>query len=263
MFTVSLGAKPIVGWIKAPTAGDGTGVVYLHGWGRSKSDALPLIEKLPPETAVFVPDLPGFGDTDPPSGPWGASEYAESLRDALEEFVTRHELCYTVLVGHSFGGKIALVLGAQGSVPSVVGVVLVGAPILRPGRGPSPSVSYRMWRFLYGLKVVSAERFERVRDSHGSVDYRSASGVMREVFVRVVNEEHPKEMEKIVIPVEMVVGSADTAAPPERALAAAGLNPLAHLTVLEGIGHMIPLTQPQAIVDAVRLVRERASERRQ
>ncbi len=262
MFTVSLGTQPIVGWVRATVPSDGTGIVYLHGWGRNKSDVLPFLDLLPKETAVFVPDLPGFGDTEAPGGPWGASEYADSLADAICEFSSRYEISDTVIVGHSFGGKVALVLAVKNIVPALVGVVLVGAPILRPTDAPSPSVRYRLWRALFHLKLVSSARFEHVRDAYGSSDYRNASGMMREVFVRVVNEEHGDEMRTVAIPVEMVAGSTDTAAPIECARRAAALNPLAHLTTLEGLGHMIPLTRPDAIAEAVRVVRERASEHR-
>ncbi len=75
---------------------------------------------------------------------------------------------------------------------------------------------------------------EARRHRSGSSDYRAASGVMRDVFVRLVNETYEDELREITCPVELVWGSDDTAAPV--AVAERAVELLAHpsLTVLSG-----------------------------
>ncbi|MXZ07102.1 MAG: alpha/beta fold hydrolase, partial [Acidimicrobiia bacterium] len=84
----------------------GTGsvkVVALHGWGRDRRDFRRVLEGW---DAVAV-DLPGFGSTPPLPVPAGAAEYAEVVAGWLEKLEGP-----VILVGHSFGGRIATVLAA-------------------------------------------------------------------------------------------------------------------------------------------------------
>ena len=61
-----------------------------------------------------------------------------------------------------------------------------------------------------------AERMESLRQRYGSEDYRLATGVMRTVHVRAVNEtneSYEEQLRRIACPVELVWGDDDTAAP--------------------------------------------------
>ena len=104
---------------------------------------------------------------------------------------------------------------------------------------------------------------EALRQKYGSEDYRLATGVMRAVHVRAVNETYEEPLGQLRCPVELVWGDDDTAAPLAVAQAAAdrlGRGPApastpAHLTVLPGAGHLTPLTAPDALAAAVQRVR--------
>jgi pimeloyl-ACP methyl ester carboxylesterase len=216
----------------------GTGppaVLALHGWGRDRSDFGPLLTGL---DAVAV-DLPGFGASPPPSEPWGAAEYAESIVPVLDEFPGP-----SVVLGHSFGGRVAVCLAAA-HPERVVALVLTGVPLLPRAEGSRrPSLRYRAARALYRARLLSPTRMERIRHRHGSRDYRAATGVMRDVLVRAVNESYERELRALRCPVELVWGETDTAAPLEMARRAAALVPTAELTIVLGAGHFSPVADP-------------------
>ena len=88
---------------------------------------------------------------------------------------------------------------------------------------------------------------EAVRRRHGSADYRAATGVMREVLVRSVNETDEDQLGAVTCPVELVWGEADTEAPPAVAEAALALLPDGRLTVRPGVGHFLPTEDPAAL----------------
>ena len=88
---------------------------------------------------------------------------------------------------------------------------------------------------------------EALRRRHGSPDYRAATGVMRDVFVRVLHEGYRQAMAGISCPVDLVWGEADAETPLEVAQRAVGLFPSASLTVLDGIGHLVPTEAPDAL----------------
>jgi pimeloyl-ACP methyl ester carboxylesterase len=201
-------------------------------------------------------DLPGFGGTPEPERAWSTTEYASALAPLLDAAAGP-----VVLVGHSFGGRVALHLAAQ-HPGRVSGLVLTGAPLFsRNGssRPPRPSLRYRLVRGLARRGLVGEERLERLRRRYGSADYRAASGVMREVLVKSVAEErdgsYASSLQALACPLELVWGALDTASPPAVAeqIAAAAGGP-ANLVVLEGVGHMTPCAAPGHLRAAIERV---------
>lgn len=217
-------------------------VVLLHGWGRTHSDWDHVIDLLPEEFSILAPDLPGFGESPPPERTIGAYGYGAAL-PALIEGVGHSDRI--VLVGHSFGGRVAL---CAPEPLSPEGLVLAAVPIIAP-QPPRPPLTYRLVRRLAPL--LGEHALARARRHFGSEDYRRAEGVMREVLVTVVHESYHEELARLDVPVAMVWGDRDTACPLPLAREAAALNPRARLEVLEGVGHMLPLVAPEAVAQAV------------
>ena len=217
-------------------------VVALHGWGRSHQDFAASLEGL---NAVSV-DLPGFGVSPAPSEVGGASMYAKLVAPILD-------ICDTpvILVGHSFGGRVAVHLAEQRPA-AVGGLVLTGVPLLhRAHRRGQPALRYRFGRLLHRWGLASDRFLEGLRDKYGSADYRAASGVMRDVLVTVVNESYEQQLRSISAPVDLVWGDGDEAAPPEIAARAEALLADARLTLLGGIDHFVPTTAPNALREAI------------
>jgi len=224
-------------------------VVALHGWRRSSADFDAVLVGL--DAAAL--DLPGFGAAAPPPTAWGAADYARAVLPVCEEGGDGQPV---VLVGHSFGGKVAVMLAAA-HPDRVRALVLTGVPLfLPPGQvPPRPSLGYRVARGLKRMGLVSDERIEARRRRSGSEDYRAATGVMRDVFVRSLTETNDgtfrAQLAGIACPVELVWGEHDTAASPAVAREAATLLPDAHLTVLPDRGHLIPTEAPIALRAAI------------
>jgi len=220
-------------------AGDSPRVLALHGWGRDHRDWSGPLAGL---DAVAL-DLPGFGATPPPPEPWGSSEYAAAIEPVLNELIAP-----TVIVGHSFGGRVALQLVAR--APEHVGaLVLSGVPLGRRAGG-RPRLAFRLARALNRAGVVSDDRMEAARRKYGSDDYRRAEGVMRSVLVKAVAENYDDVLGRIDCPVELLWGSDDTAAPVAGARAAAAVLRRANLIELSG-DHFACFAHPEALRAAI------------
>src|SRR4051812_38815028 len=86
------------------TTGDGhPWVLALHGWQRTHRDFNRVLDGV----AAVALDLPGFGASPPPPQPWGGAEYAAAVAPVLERFDQP-----PVVLGHSFGGRVAVHLAA-------------------------------------------------------------------------------------------------------------------------------------------------------
>ncbi len=197
-----------------------------------------------------APDLPGFGASAAPPEAWGAASYAAAL---AEQFAGESGSPY-VVIGHSFGGRVAVCLAANH--PELVsGLVLMGVPLLRLGAAKRPPRRYRLIRASVRARLVSPGRLEAARRRFGSDDYRAASGVMRDVLVRVVNEDYRDELERVRCPVALVWGAQDQVVPSLVALrAAAHIDQLALMKHVENAGHDVHVDSPGAVAEAVSAV---------
>jgi len=216
-------------------------VVALHGWARTHAD----FDAVLPGLGAVAPDLPGFGATAAPATAWGSADYARACRPLCAEGPA------VVLIGHSFGGRVALLVAAE--YPEVVAaLVLTAVPLLRPGgaKAPSTPLRYRVARRLNRVGVISDGRMEAVRRRNGSADYRAARGVMRDVLVRLTAETNDgtyrRALTRVRCPVEFVWGAEDRDTPPGIVEEAAALVPggAARVTILPGVGHLTPTQAP-------------------
>ncbi len=233
----------------AEVLGDGTPrVLALHGWGHRGRDFVSGLEGIP----AIAPDLPGFGASPAPDGVIGAEGYADIVAGLLGQFQRP-----PLLVGHSFGGRIAVCLAA--SRPDQVGpLVLTGVPLLRPAATRRTPLAYRLVRALNRIGIVSDERLEMEKKRRGSADYRAASGVMRDILVKVVNEEYPDQLAAIRSPVLLLWGEDDTEVPLSVARAAHDIiirsGGSSRLETVPGVGHHLPLSAPLRLRQAIESV---------
>ncbi len=221
-------------------------VLALHGWGRDRTDFDAVLAGW---DAVAL-DLPGFGVSPPPPEAWTPGDYAErAVAPVLGELPEP-----VIVVGHSFGGRVAVHLAAGAAADRVAGLVLVGVPLLRLAAPGKPSLRYRLLRAAHRAGLFSDERMEAARRRHGSRDYRTASPLMRQVLVRAVNETYEEQLGRLAWPTELLWGEDDAEVPVAVAAAAAAAAPPARLTIVPGAGHLLPVTHPAEVRAAVERV---------
>ena len=225
-----------------------TRVVWLHGWGRGAQD-FSLCANILAERGIssISLDLPGFGASPTPEVAGGARHYAQLVLPALREIA----IDPVVLVGHSFGGTVGVVLASDH--PELVStLVLVGAPVVRTPSSARSPFAYRSVRWLAKRHLVSEARLERARQKYGSRDYKNAQGIMREVLVTSVNESLEPELARLTLPVSFLWGERDLDVPFVTATTAASLvqGPTT-LRELPGIGHLVPTESPRELADTV------------
>ncbi len=233
-------------------SGDGEpAVLALHGWRRTHRDFDAVLRPVDgAELSAIAVDLPGFGATPPPTDAWGSVDYAACVGALLDELTGP-----VVVLGHSFGGRVAVHLAVE-RPDAVRALVLTGVPLVRLAPPRRPPLAYRAVRSLRRAGVVGEDRMERARRRYGSADYAAATGVMRQVHARVVAESYEDQLGAIGCPVTLVWGEDDATVPlgvAEAALAQlrGGNARAADLVVVPGAGHLLPLTAPGALRQVV------------
>lgn len=219
--------------------GEGSPVVLMHGWGCTHETVKSIADICLKSHKVYSVDFPGFGgSTEPPIKDcvWGVEEYTQ----IIEKLVEKEGITNPILIGHSFGGRVAIVYASRNQTDKVV---LVDAAGVKPRRKMNYYIKIysfkfakRWLRLIYG-KDGGERRIEKMRSKRGSSDYANSSPTMKAILSKVVNEDLCHIMPKIEAPTLLIWGKDDTATPLSDAEKMEKLILDAGLVVFEGCGH--------------------------
>lgn len=204
-------------------------IVALHGWGENREfwDAFAGSFQ---KGEVIVFDLPGFG-SEPLADPyWGIPEYGEWVRTKIEDLRESD----IVLLGHSFGGRIASYVASQ-NPDWLAGLVLYGAPSLR-----RPTLSIR-------LQIAAAKTLKKLgfRGKGRNPELREADQKgMGKIFRKSVSFDQTALLPKIKSPTLIVWGERDTTVPLRIGREMNRLIPGSKLVMINGAGHNAHLENP-------------------
>lgn len=232
--------------VEGPT--EGMPVVLMHGWGCDASTVRSIAAPLADRYRVYSLDLPGHGESSEPpllpdGKPWGVYEYAGAVRKLMEEEGIRRP----VLIGHSYGGRIAIILGTTEEAEKIVLVDSAGIKPKRPLKYYWKVYSFKAMKRLLPIalgKKRGGRIIERRRAKSGSADYRNASPMMRMVMSRSVNQDLRHLLPSIKAPTLLVWGESDTATPLSDARLMEKMIPDAGLVSFKGAGHYSFLDNP-------------------
>jgi pimeloyl-ACP methyl ester carboxylesterase len=246
--------------------------MFVHGQPGLGSDFDPVAELLDTEFEVLAPDRPGYGASRQP--PMSMRENVDVLAGFLEE----HCAVPAVVVGHSYGGGIALLLAARrpdlvgglvlaasvgsgehlGAVDRLLAAPFVGEALVAGGLGAAGTVLPLLrapGRFAPGRigRWMAANlpdgKFARVATRGGGV-WRSVVAEQRSLFAEIGDVEAC--IPTLRLPVEVVAGTWDIIVPPAVAATLAASIRGADLWLVPGTGHFLTRDAPHVLANAVR-----------
>lgn len=185
--------------------GEGKDVVLLHGWGQNIAMMQPLGNELK-NCRITILDFPGFGESEEPKEVWTVGAYSDFLETLLEKLKIKKP----IIIGHSFGGRVAIHYASNHPVQKLV---LFGSPCIREERKSIKETFFKSAKKLPGIG-----RLEEFAKKHiGSTDYKQATPMMRNILVKIVNQDLSSCAKKISCPTLLIWGTLDEAAPIEDA----------------------------------------------
>ena len=205
--------------------GSGKDIVLLHGWGQNIAMMQPLAKEFS-NYRITIIDFPGFGQSDDLKVAWSIEDYEECIAELLEKVNVKKP----ILIGHSFGGRVAIIYASRHEVEKLV---LFGSPCVREQKTSPKEKVLKTLKKLPGMKKIG----EFAKNYIGSEDYKKASPILRESFVKIINQDLSEYVKKITCPTLLIWGTNDEAAPIEDAKKLEKLLKDGALIELEGYTH--------------------------
>jgi pimeloyl-ACP methyl ester carboxylesterase len=281
-----------VGGVKvhAFVTGSGPDLVLIHGAsGNSRDFTFDFVNRLKKNYRVILFDRPGLGWTDRLPGATGQfntsfeTPYAQA--DLLHAAALQLGVRTPIVLGHSFGGAVALAWALHHPGDTAALVLVSAASNPWPGNlGAFYKINASVLGGAFFIPLLTAFAPQTLIEDtiasifapqyapEGYAQYVGAGLTVRRESMRAnaqqVNNLRPQVVEmsnhysEISVPTEIIHGTSDTIVPLD-----IHSEPLsrqiqgAHLTRLDGIGHMPHHSDPQAVVDAIDRAAHRAGLR--
>lgn len=255
-----------------------TAVVLLHGQPGAASDWDEVVRALPASMRSLALDRPGYRTSPRPAG--GFEDNARWLLAEMDEA----RIDDAILVGHSYGGGVALTVAAL-APNRVRGLLLVSSVgpgcldgwdrlLAAPVAGPVCAVAAwwltpwfarrRLARIEHTRRLplepheyVNWEAWGNAHHEHGAI-WRTFLAEQRELVhnLSALNSY----LARVDMPSVIVADPADKMVPVATARALHATLPRSRLVLLEGGGHHLPRRNPKAIAELItRLCAELAS----
>jgi len=236
--------------------GEGDPIVMLHGWGANITLLQALAERLITHGyQVYMFDLPGFGDSDDPPEAYTVFDYAKFCIAYLDYF----NLNQVYLFGHSFGGRLGLIL-ASDYAQRIKKMTLSDSAGIKTRAPLTSRLRLYSYKFIrdslntIGAKSLSDTLRETYNKRYGSTDFQQVSGVMRQTFINVVNQDLLDHASRVTVPTVLIWGDKDEDTPLWQGQKLEATIPDCGLVIYEGAGHYAYLEYPDKtarIMDAL------------
>lgn len=244
-------------------AGTGPGVVCLHSNASSSSQWRALIDLLAPTCRVLAPDLYGAGKS--PEWPLDRSISLQDEVAFIEPVLARAEPPFA-LVGHSYGGAVALI--AALAAPSRIRALALYEPTLfavLDAETPPPNEAddVRMVVSEAGRAVeagdhdAAARRFidywmgagswEQMPEQRKAPIAASIANVGRWGHALLTAPAPVEAFRSLPVPVLYMIGKASPSSARGVARILTSRLPNVEVVEFEGLGHMGPVTHPEVV----------------
>lgn len=211
--------------------------IFLHGWGLSMQSLLFCDEYLQNENSLFI-DFPPFGKSCEIPKSWSIFTYANMVV-SLCEFLQIEKFN---LIGHSFGGRVAILVATL-CRQKTKKLVLVDSAGIKPKRGVR-----------YHLKVLAYKIRKKLHlnlKDYGSEDYKKLSPEMKGIFVSIVNTHLDSFLPMIEAKTLIVFGKQDKTTPIYMAKTLHKRIKDSQLYIMKNAGHFCFMEKKISFVSAI------------
>ncbi|QDK78625.1 alpha/beta hydrolase [Spirosoma sp. KCTC 42546] len=226
-------------------------LVFLHYFGGSALEWQVVMNQLAGQYRCLAVDLRGHGDSEASATGYSVPDMANDVVELLR--VMNVEAF--ALVGHSMGGKVALALASQKPAGLQSLVLLAPSP---PVPEPIPDNDRADMLANHGqranaeqtvAKITARSLSQEVKEQIVIDNLRTADVAWKAWLTLGSKEDISEQMSNIIIPVAILVGTADQALLPNvQTTMTLPYLKTATLDRIDGAGHLLPWETPNDVV---------------
>lgn len=219
--------------------GDGPPVVLVHGYGVASSYMMPLAEQLIQDFRVYVPELPGFGESSKPADILDVRGLASALHHWMQEVGVEKP----ALVGNSLGCQIIVRL-LEAMPDAAACAVLQGPSVDRAARSAARQI----------VRLLLDSRYERT--SLGLIIARDYAKAGPRRLIRTLQYMLADDIENalphVFTPTLVVRGSRDVVVPERWAREVVDRLPNGQYRLIAGAPHAANYSAPHDVARVTR-----------
>lgn len=174
-------------------------IFFLHGWQQNSKSFLPLVPFLYRQFKLYLLDLPGFGKTPLSANLSSSADYAR----LVSQWLQKKQINKPVVVGHSFGGKVAALLASQ--YPKELDKLILIAP---------SGIPHPRWWYPLSAKIPPKvkQKLKPITKIVASRDFKEA-GPLQPILKNIVQEDLRPVFANIRVSTLIIWGKADQELP--------------------------------------------------
>jgi len=269
-----------------------TPVVLLHGWGIDSEKYTETAENLILQSKsldlrikVIIPDLPGFGKSGVPKENWNLDNYVD-FTDKFIETVTRgrgFEMIKNILknitlnnlgsgilsvnkepdpprkfilIGHSFGGRIAIKYAAR-YPEKVEKLILAGAAGIKHPLNPKQRMFFAMAKIgkaIFSLPVMNKlDRYAKIflYKAAREKDYINSTPKMKEIMKNVIDENLLPILDHVRVSTLLLWGRSDRSTPLADGNSIHDKIKGSEMIIFDDANHSLPYQKPDEFAKAI------------
>lgn len=220
-------------------------LVILHGWASSLSFWLPMAQLLSPRWRIVLLDLPGFGFTPPIDDTPDIPEYTHFVRS----FAKRLKLRKFILVGHSFGGQIALDYALKFPT-DLINLILVAPAAIRE-KSKILKFKIRLASAIRPFLSKSSYRYlEQFLGWYTPIDYSNSNEYQRKVLRKIAGYNLKPLLHLLSVPTDIIWGSLDLVIPNAGKYLLKKIS-RSRLHIIPGASHLVNLTHTEKLAKII------------
>lgn len=229
--------------------GEGPPVVLLHGFCESGAIWNYLLPFLPSTYTYIIPDIPGFGSSPLPEGQFALSDIAAELLTWMKDI----GLTDFAVIGHSLGGYISLEMAHQAPkdcycISLFHSTAYADNPEKKRNRTKSAEFIRKNGKDAFLKTFISGLYYQTgpwVHEVEHMVNGTGAKSIISFTLAMRDRPDHRDLIKQFNGRIQFIAGDKDTFISADSLRDQADLSPNAKLNLLENIGHLGMMEDPE------------------
>jgi 3-oxoadipate enol-lactonase len=244
--------------VNAAESGEGPPLFLFHSLLSDRASFAGIVPELSRSFRLLVPELPGFGRSQPING--GLAAVADRMAEAVRDGSGGEQ---PLVLGNGYGAFVALQMAIRH--PGIAARLILadgGAAFSEPGRDAFRNMAAAS--AAKGLSAITDVAMRRLFAPEFQAQHPDLMQDRREAFLRTDPEvfrgacaqlaglDLRHELASVQAPVLVLVGEHDEATPPPMSYELAAGLPNAQLKIIPGCAHVPQLQSPEIFLEAIR-----------